>query len=307
MDNGLVKVDDPAPSTGGPGEYRDPVTYGPGGAGTGLALNPALRPVLAVWRWTTRPAWRRPVWWTQVILVGAFVQLYDVLRNFAPDRSTQAFTHADSILGWEQRLGVDVEQFFNGWLAGHKHVAVPVDWYYDTAHYVVTFSLLTYVYFRHETVYRRLRDALLLMNLVGLVGFWLFPLAPPRMLPGFTDTVLVFNTPLGAVIANNANQFAAMPSLHIGWAVWVCATVLTITRARWARRLAVAYPFLTLVVVIATGNHYVLDVLAGALVAAIGLTVPYLRARRLAEREVVAQADALVRNAPATLHGEPCS
>ena len=232
-----------------------------------------------LWRATTRPAWKRPVWWVQVILVGAFVQLYDVVRNLAPAREGEAFRHSGDVLRWEGDVGVDIEKSVNGWLAHHHSIAVPVDYYYDSAHYIVTFGVLIFVYVRREAAYRRLRDALLLTNLVGLLGFWLFPLAPPRLLPGFVDTVLSFHTPGAETISNNADVFAAMPSLHIGWAIWVAICGLTLTRRVWLRALAVFYPFFTIFVVISTGNHYVLDVVAGALCASVGFAVPALAAR----------------------------
>jgi membrane-associated phospholipid phosphatase len=101
--------------------------------------------------------------------------------------------------------------------------------------------------------------------------FWRYPVAPPRMLGGFTDVVASSHA-LGSwhsgALASDANQLAAMPSLHIAWALWCTVAVWRMTARRWWRALAAVYPLVTGFAVLATGNHYVLDVLAGALLAA---------------------------------------
>jgi hypothetical protein len=111
------------------------------------------------------------------------------------------------------------------------------------------------------------------------VGFTLLPMAPPRMLPGFVDTLASTSSVgwwggdasaprgLGAL----TNQLAAMPSLHVGWAVWVAWVVVTHSTRRWVRVLAVAYPIGTTLVVVATANHYLLDAVAGAAVVAVAI------------------------------------
>jgi hypothetical protein len=138
----------------------------------------------------------------------------------------------------------------------------------------VTPAVLVWLRRRHARSYGPARTALIVATLLGLVGFWLYPTAPPRMLAGsgFVDTLAYFSdwgwwstdasAPKG--LGGLTNELAAMPSLHVGWAVWVGWYAATHARRRWVRALAVAYPVVTSVVVVATANHYWLDVVAGA-------------------------------------------
>ena len=134
--------------------------------------------------------------------------------------------------------------------------------------------------------------------MLAFVVFWRFPVAPPRMLGGFTDVVAAS----GAIgswhghsgLASHANELAALPSLHIAWASWCTLAVWQATRRVWARVLATVYPFVTAFAVISTGNHFVLDVLAGLLTFAVSVAIvralEALRARRRARSRPAAEA-----------------
>lgn len=116
----------------------------------------------------------------------------------------------------------------------------------------------------------------MIITLVGLIGFWLYPVAPPRLLPGndFVDTVVLFHTPFALAdpkMASATNQFAAMPSLHCAWALWCGLTLFLVARNRYLRAFGIFYPLWTLFVVMGTGNHYLLDCLAGY--ACVGIAV----------------------------------
>ena len=147
-------------------------------------------------------------------------------------------------------------------------------------------------------MYRRARNALLGINLVGLVTFLLYPVAPPRLLPGggFVDIVATSGTwgawEAGGTLGAHANEFGSLPSLHAAWALWVALTVTSMTTNRWLRSLGWAHLAMTFVVVVVTGNHYVADVLAGvATTAAVWVVVPRLATLRTAPRPVPALAD----------------
>jgi hypothetical protein len=141
---------------------------------------------------------------------------------------------------------------------------------------VVTFGLLGWLWWKRPDIYRPLRNTLVGINLIGLLVFWRFPVAPPRMLGGFTD-VIASSHALGSwhtgSLAADADQLAAMPSLHIAWAVWCGVALWRISPRRSVRGLALVYPLLTTVVVLSTANHYLLDVLAGAVTAAIAVAM----------------------------------
>lgn len=133
-----------------------------------------------------------------------------------------------------------------------------------------------------------MRSVLYATNIVALLGFWLFPLAPPRMLPGFVDTVVIFHTwgSWGSGdMASVSNQFAAMPSLHIGWSMWSGVAILRLARRPWARALGVLYPVATLFVIVGTANHFLLDAVGGAAALAVGFGVQRLISGRPAFAE----------------------
>jgi membrane-associated phospholipid phosphatase len=222
----------------------------------------------------------RPRWWAELAVIAWLSVLYDTVTNLAPAREALALAHGRSILGFEHSLGLDPELALNRWLAGHHALGAVASYYYDNAHFAITLGLLGWLWWRRADVYRPLRNALVSINLLGLLVFWLCPVAPPRMLAaaGFSDVVAVSHT-IGSwhtgSLAADADQFGAMPSLHLAWAAWCGLAIWRLSRRRWARALALLYPALTAVVVMATGNHYLLDVLAG--VATFWLAVGLVR------------------------------
>jgi hypothetical protein len=156
-----------------------------------------------------------------------------------------------------------------------------MNYYYATLHFVVTIACLVWLYMAHPRIYRGARTVLFATSLIALAGFYLYPLAPPRLLPqyGYTDTVLKFHT-WGSLadpnIAEHSNQYAAMPSLHIGWALWCAAAIYLCARRPWVRALGAIYPVATLMVIVGTANHFVIDAVAGLAVFGLGIGVQYL-------------------------------
>jgi len=147
--------------------------------------------------------------------------------------------------------------------------------YYGGTHFLVPALALGWLLLRHPERYARARTALAVTTAVGFVCFWLYPVAPPRLLPasfGIADTLRdagpghVEST----LITTAGDQYASMPSLHVAWAVWCALALYPVIRHRWLRVLVAAYPVVTTLVVVATGNHFFLDALAGTLLA--GLT-----------------------------------
>ncbi len=201
-------------------------------------------------------------------MIAWLAWLYDIINNLAPVRERIALAHGRAILNLEQSLHLAPELALNRWLTAHHTLSAVLSYYYDNAHFVVTFGVLGWLWWRRADIYRPLRNALIAINLIGLLVFWRYPVAPPRMLAskGFTDVVAASHT-LGSwhtgSLATDANQFAAMPSLHIAWAVWCTLALWCLTRRAWVRALALLYPCLTAFAVLATGNHYLLDLLGG--------------------------------------------
>jgi hypothetical protein len=216
----------------------------------------------------------RTRWWLELLTILWLGWVYDAITNLAPLRLDSALAHARGVLSLERTLHIDPELSLDRWLAGHHTLGLVISDYYDNAHFVVTLGLLGWLWWRRADIYRPLRNSLVLVNLIAFVFFWRYPVAPPRMLAGFTDVVSsthAFGSWHTGALASQANELAAMPSLHMAWAVWCSMVIWKATKRAWARVLALVYPCLTGFAVLSTGNHFVLDVLAG--IAAMGLSV----------------------------------
>jgi hypothetical protein len=139
----------------------------------------------------------------------------------------------------------------------------------------VTAAAFIWLYARHPSTYRRFRDVMVAITLAGLAMHLLLPLAPPRMFPhlGFVDTAKVFGPAsygAGSPYKGFANQFAAMPSLHFGWALVIAWAVIIATKSRW-RHLIVLHPVITLAAIVLTANHYWLDAFAATVLFLLAL------------------------------------
>src|SRR4029079_18693462 len=164
-----------------------------------------------------------------------------------------------------QHLHLWVEPTVNSWLSPHRLLSLTADYYYELSHAFVTAAVLVWLWRRHPDIYSRWRNTLLGLSLAALAVFWAFPVAPPRLTaPGMTDILVKYDA-LGAAHAPSGliDLYAALPSLHVAWAVW-CALAVIAAGRTWRRGLALAYPAATTLVVLTTANHYVLDAVAGA-------------------------------------------
>jgi hypothetical protein len=231
----------------------------------------------------------RPRVWTELVFVAVGYWLYSLIRNAASGHEIAALRRAERILELERALHLDLELAINraadrvGWLI------VGMNYYYATLHIVVTIGVLVWLYRFHPRCYRPARSALVATSGLALVGFYTFALAPPRLLPrsGFIDTVAVHDT-WGSMASGDvgamSNQYAAMPSLHIGWSVWCAIAIIMLARRRWVRVLGGLYPAATLVVILATANHFLIDAVGGLLTLAAGFAVQRLITRGPAYR-----------------------
>jgi len=236
----------------------------------------------------------RARWWVEALVVVWLCWIYDATTNLAPLRLHLALAHAEGVLNLERSLHIDPELSLDRWLAGHRTLGLLVSDYYDNAHFIVTLGLLGWLWWRRSDLYRPLRNSLVLVNLLAFIVFWRYPVAPPRMLSGFTDVVAsthAFGSWHSGALASHANELAAMPSLHIAWAAWCALAVWRMTERIWLRALAILHSCLTAAAVISTGNHFVLDIAGGlailALAAVLVAAAEGLRARmrtRAAER-----------------------
>jgi hypothetical protein len=231
---------------------------------------------------------RRYRWLRELgLLLGLYVG-YSAARLLGHADLAGATANAHDLLDLEQTLHIDVEGPVNSALDAWPLLAIVASYWYSLLHYVVTPAVLVWVYRRRHGDYPRVRNALVIASAIGLVGFTLLPMAPPRMLPGFVDTLATTadsgwwggdaSAPKG--MGALTNQLAAMPSLHVGWAVWVAWVVAGLSTHRWVRMLALAYPVITTLVVVGTANHYLLDAVAGAVVVVVGFRLARWISRR---------------------------
>jgi hypothetical protein len=215
-----------------------------------------------------QPRATRSPWWVEIGVIVWLLWVYDAITNLAPLRLNLALSHARGILHLERSLHLDPELSLDRWLAGHHTLGLILSDYYDNAHFIVTLGVLGYLWWRRPDLYRPLRNVLVLTNVLAFIVFWRYPVAPPRMLHGFTDVVAAsgaFGSWHTGALASQANQLAALPSLHMAWAGWCTLAAWRITTRRRVRVLAVLYPCMTTLAVLSTGNHFLLDVLAGVL------------------------------------------
>jgi hypothetical protein len=228
---------------------------------------------------------RRWLWVYELVVILGGYWLYSLVRNSVTASEGEAIRHAHDIVQIEQALRLYHEHILNTFVAGQPGLAYICNYYYATLHFVVTIGVGIWVYRRHPLHARQLRTSWYLMNFLALFGFAFFPLAPPRLLPGggFIDTVVTFHT-WGSwgdqSVSSHSNLYAAMPSMHIGWSLWVAITVVFLARRSWVRVLGGLYPVATLLVIIGTGNHYWLDAVGGAAACLSGLLVTRVITRR---------------------------
>jgi membrane-associated phospholipid phosphatase len=233
-----------------------------------------LRPAGLAGAGERAPAPARSRWWVELAAIAWLLFLYDAVNNLAPLRLATALGNARGILHVERLLHIDPELSLDRWLAGHRTLSVVLANYYDNAHFVVTLGILGWLWWKRADLYRPLRSTLVLVNVIGFVVFWLFPVAPPRMLDGFADVVAsthAFGSWHTGALASAANQLAAMPSLHMAWAGWCTVALWRISKRRSIRVVAALYPCLTAFAVLSTGNHFVLDIVGGLLVLALAV------------------------------------
>lgn len=224
---------------------------------------------------------RAPQWWQEVAIIGFCYWLYGRVRNLVPEQQSIAERHGRGVQHLQDALHLNFELSVNKFVAAHEPLAQVMDYYYATLHFVVTIGCLIWLFRAHPRTYRGARTVLFVTSLLALAGFYLYPLAPPRLLPqyGYIDTLLKFHT-WGSLadpkIAEHSNQFAAMPSLHIGWAVWCGVSIFYCARRLWVRWLGLLYPVWTLLVIVGTANHFVIDAIAGLAVFLAGALIQFL-------------------------------
>ncbi len=230
---------------------------------------------------------REQVWLLADLLIVAWLcWLFDAINNLAPVRQALALRNGERVLDLERSLRLDPERALNAWLASRHALSEVVVFWYENVHIAVTLVVFAWLWWRRPDLLGLMRATLVIVNLIALAVFWSFPVAPPRMISStYSDLVArIDGLPVWRIGATalHSNQLCSMPSLHIAWATWSSIAIWKMTRKRWPRALALVYPLLTTFAVMATGNHYLADALAGAALSAlvfIALSRSRVRAR----------------------------
>ena len=245
------------------------------------------------------PATRRQALWQMtgrlglheiVVVVVAFL-IYFIIRGAVVDRADEAIARARDLISLQRALHLDWEVEMQSWILGHYWFIKCMNWLYFWGHMPVVIVFAFYLYARHRREYYLTRNAFLASGAIAVLIYWLLPVAPPRLLPdaGLIDTMAVYDR-----VGYNAqearafvNQYAAVPSLHFGWSLLLGLVVARVGRHPLTWCLGVAWPIAMFFAIIMTGNHFVLDAVAGGIVSFAGLGIafaierarPRLRAR----------------------------
>jgi len=221
----------------------------------------------------------------QIALVGLAYGAYSLVRGLVGTDAAAAFQHARELIALEHTLHLFVEPSVQAWASSSRALMDFSSWLYVNAQTSITLGALVYLYVRHNRSFYFVRNMFAVALLIALVGYAVFPTAPPRFLPewGFVDSVSdLTGVHVGHASATmNAlfNPYAAVPSMHVAFALMIGWPLASLSRGRAAAVLWRLYPLLIAFVIIATANHYVLDALLGALTAGASA----LAARRLGQ------------------------
>lgn len=242
----------------------------------------------------------------EIGLVAFAFLCYFLVRGSVVDHETRAISHALRVIDIEKALGFFWEPDFNSAVRDNGALSQLVNQVYFWLDFPLIVAIGLWMYFfGHKHEYTVTRDALLASGAIALIVYHTFPVAPPRLLPpgagfGFVDTLKEYSS-LSYQADSTApfvNPYAAMPSLHYGWAILVGGVLFWTTRNLWLRALAISLPPLQLFSIVFTANHFILDAMAGLIVALMGLLIAmalqhwgYAAVRRLVQRVAASQPD----------------
>ena len=226
------------------------------------------------WYWSSR--WLPNGWidaFRQLLLFAGAYYAYRIVRGMVDGRASAAFENARDIISAERSLNLFFEQDFQQWaMTDARWIVDGANWMYVNSHFVLTVGFLIWLYLARNQAYYFVRNMFMVAMGLALVGYVVYPTAPPRFMPewGFEDTVTEW---VGLQAAHNANAlynpFAAVPSMHVAFALMIAVPALLVIRNVVIRAFFAVYPLLVTVTVVVTGNHWWIDAFLGALVAGV--------------------------------------
>ncbi len=222
----------------------------------------------------------------EIAICGGLLMIYRTIRTFNRTDLGAAFANARDIVAFEQWLGLPFEDNLQRFLLDHPTLIKFLNHYYVWLHFPAAIALLLWLYFFHPARYRPIRNLMAFVTFTALVIHLVFPLAPPRMMSGFVDTMRMWGPSIYPqnALEGAANQIAAMPSLHFAWAVIIAVAVVSALRSPW-RWLIVIHPTLMTLAIIATANHWWIDAAAAGVLILMGLAAWRVLAKWVGDRE----------------------
>ena len=209
----------------------------------------------------------------QLALFGGAYYVYRIVRGLTDGQAGLAFENARTLVDAERALHLFFEPSLQQWARDHADWLVTAsNWMYVNSHFVVTTTFLIWLYLARNYAFYYVRNMFMIAMGLALVGYAVYPTAPPRFLPewGFSDTVAAF---VGEAADNSANllynPFAAVPSMHVAFALMIAVPAIRLVRHRALKLAWALYPAIVTLVVVVTANHFWLDAALGALVAAV--------------------------------------
>jgi PAP2 superfamily len=209
----------------------------------------------------------------QVSLFFAAYFAYRLVRGLVEGRATAAFQHAREVISIERTMHLFVEPSVQAWASGSHVVMVSASWLYVNAQTSITLGALLYLYLRHNRSFYFVRNMFMIAMAIALIGYIVFPTAPPRFMPewGFIDSVSDFTgvrvSHASGSMTTLFNPYAAVPSMHVAFALMIGWPLARLVRRRAVRVAWFLYPFLMTFVIVVTANHFIADALLGALTA----------------------------------------
>lgn len=214
----------------------------------------------------------------EVGIVALAAYIYFFVRGLIHAREAEAMSNGRWLVSREEWLGIFREQQFQSLIVNHGWLVSLVNGIYIYGHWPVVVGTLVWLFFRHREMFPVFRTAMIVSGLMGFFFFFLFPMAPPRFLPelGFVDTVTMHSEAYRVLQPPSlTNQFAAMPSLHVGWNLLMGIAIVSLTSHRAWKVFGVLMPLAMYSATILTANHYFLDGVVGSALALTGLAIAW--------------------------------
>ena len=206
----------------------------------------------------------------QIVLFCGAYYLYRLVRGLVDGDAAAAFDNARTLVDIERALGLFFEPGLQAWALGQSWLIDASNWMYVNSHFTITTVFLAWLYLARNPFFYFVRNMFMVAMGLALVGYLAYPTAPPRFMPewGFTDTVEQFVGQAGSNAAHVFyNPFAAVPSMHVAFALMIAATAVRLVKPKPLKVLWATYPLIVTVVVVVTANHFWLDVALGVVVA----------------------------------------